>query len=76
MLESALEDVVDVGAFSIGVCMRGQSQAFNGHLSRLLYLYAFLGGARTSTTAKTKTLCVRSVALVRSMRGEVPRRHI
>ena len=76
MLESALEDVVDVGAFSFGVCMRSQSQAFNGHLSRLLYLYAFLGGARTSTTAKTRTLCVRSVARVRSMRGEVPRRHI
>ena len=76
MLESALEDVVDVGAFSFGVCMRSQSQAFSGLLSRLLYLYAFLGGARTSTTAKTKTLCVRSVALVRSMRGEVPRRHI
>ena len=44
--------------------------------TRLLHLYAFPGGARTSTTAKTRTLCVRSVARVRSMRGEVPRRHI
>ena len=76
MLESALEDVVDVVAFSFAVCMRSQSQAFSGLLSRLLYLYAFLGGARTSTTTKTRTLCVRSVARVRSMRGEVPRRHI
>ena len=29
MLESALEDVVDVGAFSFGVCMRSQPQAFS-----------------------------------------------
>ena len=45
-------------------------------ISRLLYLCAFPGGARTSTIAKTKTMCVRSVARVKSMRGEVPRRHI
>ena len=44
--------------------------------SRLLHLYAFPGGARTSTTAKTRTLCVLLVARLRSMRGEVPRPHI
>ena len=44
--------------------------------SRLLHHYAFPGGARTSITAKTMTLCVLLVARVRSMRGEVPRRHI
>ena len=43
---------------------------------RLLDLYAFPGGARTNSTTKTRTLCVRSVARVRSMRGEVPRRLI
>ena len=43
--------------------------------SRLLYLCAFPGGVRTSNIAKTKTMCVRSVARVKSMRGEVPRRH-
>ena len=50
--------------------------SYSGLLSRLLYLYAFLSGDRTSTTAKTRTLCVRSVTRVRSMRGEVPNRHI
>ena len=44
--------------------------------SRLLHHYAFPGGARTSITAKTMTLCVLLVARVGSMRGEVPRRHI
>ena len=44
--------------------------------SCLLHLYAFPGGARTSTKAKTRTLCVLLVARVMSMRGEVPRRHI
>ena len=43
---------------------------------RLLYLCAFPGGARTNNIAKTRTMCVRSVARVKSMRGEVPRRHI
>ena len=58
------------------VCASFFLSSYSGLLSRLLYLYAFLGGARTSTTAKTRTLCVRSVTRVRSMRGEVPNRHI
>ena len=54
MLESAIEDVDDVVAFSCAVCMRSQSKAFGGLLSCVLFLYAFLGGARIALCCKPR----------------------